>query len=94
MEVDILVTSLLEINGELVAYNQLSDRIVTLPTSVVLSSHVHNFSREGVPFAWNDLSVQVFCESDLQFVRQVIIDVADDSLGDEMARNVTQNRHG
>lgn len=40
IDVDFLVTTLWEINGELVSSNQPSGRIVTVPNSVVLSSEV------------------------------------------------------
>jgi small-conductance mechanosensitive channel len=53
VEVNFLVTTLWEINGELVSSNQPSGRIITLPTSVVLSSHVKSYTREYFPFVWN-----------------------------------------
>jgi small-conductance mechanosensitive channel len=42
--VDFLVTTLWEINGDLVSSNKPWGRIVTLPNSVVLSSQVYNYS--------------------------------------------------
>jgi len=54
VEVDFLVTTLWEINGDLVSSNQPSGRIITLPNSVVLSSHVKNYTREDFPFVWNE----------------------------------------
>jgi small-conductance mechanosensitive channel len=45
-EVDFLVTTLWEIQGDLVSSNQPSGRIITLPISVVLSAHVKNYTRE------------------------------------------------
>ncbi|MEF8868353.1 MAG: mechanosensitive ion channel domain-containing protein [Haloarculaceae archaeon] len=49
VEVDFLVTTLWEAGGDLLSTNQPSGRIVTLPNSVVLSSHVHDHSWEAFP---------------------------------------------
>ncbi|WP_255196629.1 mechanosensitive ion channel family protein [Halorarius litoreus] len=92
VEVDFLVTTLWEINGDLVSSNQPSGRIVTLPNSVVLSSHVHNYSWEGFPYVWNELSVQVAYETDLAFARELMVETADDYLGDEMAGHIADYR--
>jgi len=92
IDVDFLVTTLWEINGDLVSSNQPSGRIVTLPNSVVLSSQVYNYSWEEFPWVWNEISVQVAYETDLAFARQVMIDVADEMFGDEMSENVARYR--
>lgn len=92
VEVDFFVTTLWEINGDLVSSHQPSGRIVTLPNSVVLSSHVYNYSWEGFPYVWNELGVQVSYETDLQFTRELLVDVANEYLGDEMAEHVADYR--
>ncbi|AZH26067.1 mechanosensitive ion channel family protein [Haloplanus aerogenes] len=90
--IDLFVTEVWEIDGELVSSNQPSGRIVTVPNSVVLSSHVVNFHGEGVPYVWNELSVQVAYETDLDFAVDVMTEAAADHLGDEMAAGVEQYR--
>jgi small-conductance mechanosensitive channel len=90
--IDLFVTEVWEIDGELVSSNQPSGRIVTVPNSVVLSSHVVNFHGEGVPHVWNELSVQVAYETDLDFAVEVMTEAAADYLGDEMAAGVEQYR--
>ncbi len=90
--VDFLVTTLWEINGNLVSSNQPSGRIVTLPNSTVLSSQVFNYSWEEFPFVWNEITVQVAYETDLEFASSEMIEVADEFLGDEMARNISRYR--
>ncbi len=92
IDVDFLVTTLWEINGELVSSNQPSGRIVTVPNSVVLSSEVFNYSWDEFPFVWNEISIQVAYETDLAFARSEMVDVADELLGDEMRRNVERYR--
>ncbi|MEE6211480.1 mechanosensitive ion channel family protein [Salarchaeum sp. III] len=92
VDVDYLVTTLWEINGDLVSTNQHSGRHVTVPNSVVLSAHVTNYSRDEFPYVWNELSIQVAYETDLDFARGLLRDTVDDYLGDEMARNVAHYR--
>ena len=92
VEVNFLVTTLWEINGELVSSNQPSGRIITLPNSVVLSSHVKNYTREEFPFVWNEISIEVAYETDLDFARERMRAVADDLVGDEMERNIERYR--
>jgi len=92
VEVDFFVTTLYEVEGDLVSSHQPSGRVVTLPNSTVLSAEVYNYSRREFPYVWNDLTVQVAYETDLAFAREAMADVADDYLGDEMAENVGRYR--
>jgi len=92
VEVSFLVTTLWEINGELVSSNQPSGRIITLPNSVVLSSHVKNYTREDFPFVWNELTIQVAYETELAYATATMEAVADDYLGDEMADRIGRYR--
>jgi small-conductance mechanosensitive channel len=92
VEVSFLVTTLWEINGGLVSSNQPSGRIITLPNSVVLSSHVMNYTREEFPFVWNELSIQVAYETDFDYATELMRTVADDFMGDEMAARIGRYR--
>lgn len=92
VEVDFLVTTLWEIGGDLVSSNQPSGRVITLPNSVVLSSHVYNYSYQEFPHVWNELSIQVAYETDLEFARKLMIEEADSYLGDEMERAIDRYR--
>ncbi|MFC6975634.1 mechanosensitive ion channel family protein [Halomicroarcula sp. GCM10025709] len=90
--VSFLVTTLWEINGELVSSNQPSGRIITLPNSVVLSSHVKNYTREEFPFVWNELTIQVAYETELDYATETMRREADEFLGDEMATRIQRYR--
>jgi small-conductance mechanosensitive channel len=90
--VDFFVTTLWEVGGELVSSHQPSGRIITVPNSVVLSSHVYNYSWEAFPRVWNELAVQVAYETDLALAIETMTDVADDYLGDEMATHIAEYR--
>mgnify|MGYP000026359605 CR=1 FL=1 len=92
VEVDFLVTTLWEVEGELVSTHQPSGRVVTLPNSVVLSSHVKNYTRDEFPYVWNEVSVEVAYETDIDFARETMQSVTDDYLGEEMERNVERYR--
>lgn len=92
VSIDFFVTEIWEIDGDLVSANQPSGRIVTVPNSTVLSSHVVNFFGEGVQHVWNELSIQVAYETDLDFTKNLMIEEASDYLGDEMANQVKAYR--
>ena len=92
VEIDLFVTTLWEIDGELVTSNQPSGRVITLPNSVVLSSHVYNYSYREFPHVWNELSIQLAYETDLPFARQLLIEEADDYLGAEMRQAIERYR--
>ena len=92
VSVDFFVTTLWEIQGELVSTHQPSGRTITLPNSVVLSSHVHNYSWEEFPYVWNELGIQVAYETDLDFTRAVMEREAEQLLGDEMRRRIGEYR--
>jgi small-conductance mechanosensitive channel len=92
IEVDFLVTTLWEINGDLVTSNQPSGRVITVPNSVVLSSQVVNFGGAGFPYVWNEISIQLSYETDLDFARETMAAVGNDFLGDEMAAQIARYR--
>lgn len=92
VSIDLLVTKLWEIDGDLVSTQQPSGRIVTIPNSVVLSREVTNYHGEGVAFVWNELSIQVAYETDLDFAQDTMIEIADELVGDDMAARVAEYR--
>ena len=85
IEVDFLVTTIWEVGGELISTNQPSGRVVTVPNSVVLSSEVTNFGGGGSEYVWNELSVQVSYETNLDVARGIMIEEAEAVVGEEMA---------
>jgi small-conductance mechanosensitive channel len=92
IDVDFLVTTLWEVGGELVSGNQPSGRVVTVPNSTVLSKQVYNFFWKAFTYVWNELTLQVAYETDLEYARSVMVEEADDFLGEEMAERVAQYR--
>lgn len=92
VDVDFLVTTLWEINGDLVSSNQPSGRHVTVPNSAVLSANVVNFSRDEFPYVWNEITFQAAYETDLAFTKELLRETAAEYLGDEMAAAVERYR--
>jgi len=90
--IDLFVTKLWEIDGELVTSNQPSGRMITVPNSAVLSSHVFKFTWEEFPYVWNELEVQVAYGTDLGYTTETMWRVADDRLGDEMESRIEEYR--
>ena len=85
IKVDFLVTTIWEVGGELISTNQPSGRVVTVPNSVVLSSEVTNFGGGGSEYVWNEISLQVAYETDLDVARGIMIEEAEAVVGEEMA---------
>nr|WP_303646844.1 mechanosensitive ion channel family protein [Haloarchaeobius salinus] len=92
IDVDFLVTTLWEVEGDLVSSHQPSGRTVTVPNSLILTSEVFNYSRDDFPFVWSEVTMQVSYETDLEFARETMQAVADEHLGDEMERRVETYR--
>ena len=91
IEVDFLVTTLWEVNGDLVSTHQPSGRVVTVPNSVVLSSQVVNYTTL-VHHVWNELPIQVAYETDLDFARETMVAVAEEYLGERMRHEIATYR--
>ncbi|NHN40488.1 mechanosensitive ion channel [Halorubellus sp. JP-L1] len=92
VDVSFLVTTLWEVQGDLVTTHQPSGRTVTVPNAVVLDSQVFNYTQDEFPFVWAELPIQLSYETDLEYAREVAQAVADDYLGDEMAARVERHR--
>ncbi len=92
IEVDFLVTTIWEIGGELVSTNQPSGRVVTVPNSMVLASEITNFGGGGSEYVWNELSIQVSYETDLDVASSVMIEEAEAVIGEEMVDRIADFR--
>jgi small-conductance mechanosensitive channel len=92
IEVDFLVTTIWEVGGELVSTNQPSGRVVTVPNSMVLASEITNFGGGGSEYVWNELSIQVSYETDLDVASSVMIQEAEAVIGEEMVDRIADFR--
>ena len=92
IKVDFLVTTIWEVGGELISTNQPSGRVVTVPNSVVLSSEVTNFGGGGSEYVWNEISMQVSYETDLDVASEIMIEEAEAVVGEQMADSIADFR--
>ena len=87
-----LDTTLWEVGGQLSTTNHPTGRIIKFPNSKVLDEPVFNYSWPLFPYIWNDISFQVAYQSDLEFVANVLTEVATEEVGDHMTERVQTYR--
>jgi small-conductance mechanosensitive channel len=84
IDVGYLDTTLWEFGGELLSTDHPSGRIIRFPNSAVFSSPVFNYSWPLFPYIWNEVTVQVAYQSDLEFVAKVMTETVEEELGPRM----------
>jgi len=87
--IDLLTTTVWEAGGELKAVQgaQPTGAIITFPNSEVLRANIINYTRD-FPYVWDEITVGISNESDLQLALEVIGEVAESTVGREMAAPV------
>jgi small-conductance mechanosensitive channel len=88
IDVAYLDTTLWEFGGEFLSTDHPSGRIIRFPNSKVFNSTVFNYSWPLFPYIWNEITVQVAYESDLEFVASVMRTVVEDEMGKAMSERV------
>jgi small-conductance mechanosensitive channel len=88
IDVGYLDTTLWEFGGELLSTDHPSGRIIRFPNSAVFNSPVFNYSWPLFPYIWNEVTVQVAYQSDLEFVAKVMTETAEEELGPRMEERV------
>ncbi len=92
IDVGYLDTTLWEFGGEFLSTDHPSGRVIKFPNSTVLSTPVYNYSWALFPYIWNEIKLNVAYESDLEFVAGVLRDVANEHVGEAMAKRVATYR--
>jgi small-conductance mechanosensitive channel len=92
IDVGYLDTTLWEFGGELLSTDHPSGRIIRFPNSAVFNSPVFNYSWPLFPYIWNEVTVQVAYQSDLEFVAKVMTETAEEELGPRMEERVSVYR--
>ncbi len=86
--IDFLTTTVWEIGGPgrqgFVNAEQPTGRLITFPNSEILTGTVTNLTRD-FPFVWDELVYPVANESELRYARDVVEQVARQTLGEDMA---------
>ncbi len=88
IEVSYLDTTLWEFGGKYLSSDHPSGRIIRFPNSMVLHTPVYNYSWPLFPYIWNEIRLQIAYQSDLEFVAQTMLEVAEKQIGKEMQERV------
>jgi small-conductance mechanosensitive channel len=88
IEVSYLDTTLWEFGGKYLSSDHPSGRIIKFPNSNVLNTAVYNYSWPLFPYIWNEIKLQVGYESDLEFISETMLEVAESEIGAEMQNRV------
>ena len=88
IDVGYLDTTLWEIGGEYLSSDHPSGRIIRFPNSTVFTSAVFNYSWPLFPYIWNEITVQVAYQSDLEFVAKAMTDTIEEEIGPLMEERI------
>ena len=88
IDVGYLDTTLWEFGGEFLSTDHPSGRIIRFPNSTVFNSMVFNYSWPLFPYIWNEITVQVAYETDLEFVASVMKEAVEEEIGSAMSERV------
>ena len=88
IEVSYLDTTLWEFGGKYLSSDHPSGRLIKFPNSNVLNTAVYNYSWPLFPYIWNEIKLQVGYESDLEFIAETMLEVAESEVGAEMQERV------
>ena len=80
IDITFMRTTLMEL-GEWVNGDLYTGRIVRIANSVVFTAPLFNYSKD-LPFLWDEIVISVKSESEISLVRQVLVDVADEVVGE------------
>jgi len=92
IDVSYLDTTLWEFGGEYLSTDHPSGRLIKFPNGNVLTSTVYNYSWPLFPYIWNEVKLHIAYESDLEWVAQVMKEVAEEALGEQMMSRVRTYR--
>jgi small-conductance mechanosensitive channel len=86
-QIDFLTTTVWENGSTWFTAEQPSGRLITIPNSLLLQTAIYNDTRD-FPFVWDEVSVSMAYESDLNFTRDVVLQAARDILGESMVEPI------
>jgi small-conductance mechanosensitive channel len=92
IDVSYLDTTLWEFGGEYLSTDHPSGRLIKFPNGHVLTTTVYNYSWPLFPYIWNEVKLHIAYESDLEWVAQVMKEVAEETLGEQMMSRVRTYR--
>jgi small-conductance mechanosensitive channel len=88
VEVNYFDTTLWELGGDYLSNDVPSGRLIRFPNSMVLQSAVFNYSWEKFPYLWNEVSIFVPYNSDLDHVEKIMKAITAKELGTELNKSI------
>jgi small-conductance mechanosensitive channel len=88
VEINYMDTTLWELGGDYLTNDVPSGRLIRFPNSLVLQNAVFNYSWEKFPYIWNEVSVFVVYNSDLEHVEKVMKEITTQELGTQIAESI------
>ena len=76
ISISYLDTTILECSGDYLGNDRSSGRVIRFPNSIVLKEQIINYLGPETPFIWNEIPIQIAYTSDLQFVEECLLSVA------------------
>jgi len=92
IRIGIFDTTLWEFGGEYLTTDHPSGRIIKFPNSLVLTTPVYNYSWPLFPYIWNEIKFYVAYQSDLNFISDTMVEIAQMEIGDAMRERVATYR--
>ncbi len=88
IDVGYLETTIWETLGDALASDHPTGRIAKFPNSIILNQHIINYSWPLFPFIWDEISFYISFESDLDFVKKSMMEIANRKQGGEIESTV------
>jgi small-conductance mechanosensitive channel len=89
VEINYMDTTLWELGGDYLTNDAHSGRLIRFPNSLVLQNAVFNYSWEKFPYIWNEVSVFVAYNSDLEHVEKVMKEITTQELGTKIIESIS-----
>lgn len=86
IDIDSIYTTMMEI-GEWVSSDNYSGRIVKLSNAFVFRGPIYNYS-DNFPFIWDEFNLPVRYGSDIEFAKNIIIKIAQDTLSEYVEQSI------
>lgn len=90
-QIDFLTTTIWENGSTWFTAEQPSGRLITIPNSLLLQTAIYNYTRDFA-FVWDEVTVSMSYESDLNFTREKVLEVARGILGQSMVEPIRSYR--
>jgi small-conductance mechanosensitive channel len=88
IDVGYIDTTLWEFGGDFLSTDHPSGRIIRFPNAMVFNSMVYNYSWPLFPYIWNEITVQLGYQADLEFVASAMKAAVQEEMGNQMSRRV------